>query len=1083
MAVKLFILFFLLISIIKVHGEHFKIDVLQEGSIEKNKLTLVKGRFSKIFIKFISDLETDITTQTTTIHFSDNEKFKLTEDNISIDTSKLRGVQTSIGIPCSAQFSEDELANGVIAKFNSDNTENFISYDIIISIKEEESTIKIEYSADTIPFKGVGGFFISSELRNVDQIIISHNFDEKFKNDFEIEGSEIDLLPNNEKFGHYNKITKYYSKTDNNIDGIEIQFTLKDEETISKCYKIENPAIKIKVSNTESISDTNNKKFPLIGSSYQREMWITSISSMLVPSFIDCVVISEGHEFPTNEQILANEPIESIPSSELKYIKQVIGPKHSNINFVSTTFNRLKEYKYKCIYQNNAYESSAKTSYEFIGDNRINYLRTNTVMPICLDFYFSSLENQDEFDLKISNYFRNSLLNPGNKTDFFSIKFSMRNIKDYYNDNTNILKSICGYIDGVSPEEITIDLKTKIKGISSKINNTLSSIQVNGKLEKTELISYTNLESYSLNLEVYEHSKDSLKLHIESKETTNNIVCDYLVTDESDKYKLSFNEKQRLIFDKSEKKEKLEFKFPSDKGFDQKKYYLVFKCNPLVGLDYLSSVIYTHRFIHSQENSFDCLTNLKSPQCVDINAKKKIFTDLPKMNIISNLATSIAKYEKGTFKDKSDILRSQSIFIAHASPKPATLQNFYQFLIFLQNYNCNYDDSYSTCRETKKKYQESVSPVFEKLFFTNDTLIEFYDSVKSNTTCVEYITMSFYILFLEGNNGDSFNKNSLNVFLKVYQKFVNEYSSVLGYMDERYKENDKYKKPIQNLFTLIIDNMQNIFTHMEADNLFNNKDITEDSKGSYVMQDEALRQYKKLFTSTLAPYYIKNNIKEETFENFKFYYRPLETITLRNLETVVEQAYSFGNIKVTIPINTLISEENIKGLVFYVYDRYPLLSMLSSKNYSQIITIRRYNQNNTITDEDISLFQSSSNTIKVSYYTKTLDESIANCLYFLNGNITNENIFTSVNSEDQTITCSANFLADIGLGNIIIPSSKGLSWWMILLICILCGGVLACLGYLGYSCFCSKKNNDNFNDLEKQGKILNDFSESQSNSK
>ena len=277
--------------------------------------------------------------------------------------------------------------------------------------------------------------------------------------------------------------------------------------------------------------------------------------------------------------------------------------------------------------------------------------------------------------------------------------------------------------------------------------------------------------------------------------------------------------------------------------------------------------------------------------------------------------------------------------------------------------------------------------------------------------------------------------------------------------------------------------MQNIFTHMEADNLFNNKDITEDSKGSYVMQDEALRQYKKLFTSTLAPYYIKNNIKEETFENFKFYYRPLETITLRNLETVVEQAYSFGNIKVTIPINTLISEENIKGLVFYVYDRYPLLSMLSSKNYSQIITIRRYNQNNTITDEDISLFQSSSNTIKVSYYTKTLDESIANCLYFLNGNITNENIFTSVNSEDQTITCSANFLADIGLGNIIIPSSKGLSWWMILLICILCGGVLACLGYLGYSCFCSKKNNDNFNDLEKQGKILNDFSESQSNSK
>ena len=101
----------------------------------------------------------------------------------------------------------------------------------------------------------------------------------------------------------------------------------------------------------------------------------------------------------------------------------------------------------------------------------------------------------------------------------------------------------------------------------------------------------------------------------------------------------------------------------------------------------------------------------------------------------------------------------------------------------------------------------------------------------------------------------------------------------------------------------------------------------------------------------------------------------------------------------------------------------------------------------------------------------------------MNGNITNENIATLVNSEDQTITCSANFLADIGLGNIIIPSSKGLSWWMILLICILCGGVLACLGYLGYSCFYSKKTNDNINDLEKQGKLLNDLSESQSNSK
>lgn len=1076
MEVKIFILLFFLISIRQVHG-NFNIDVIQEEAKERNKLTLIKGRYSKLFIRLTSNGNTDLSTALiSTIKFSD-ERFKLSDENITIDTSKLRGIQTNIGIPCSSSFNPEEMENGVTAWFKSENEDNFSSSNITIIIKEEITTIRIEHSAETIPFKGVGGFFISSELRNVDPIIISSDFDEKYKNDFGIESSEIDLKSNYEKFGHYNKITKYYSKTNKNIEGIEIKFKLQNEEVNSMCYKIENPTIKINVKNTETISNTNNKKFPLIGSTCKMEMWITSISSKLLPSFIDCAIISEDHDFPTNEQILAQEEIKGIPSSELKYIKQAIGTNHANINFVSTTFRRMKNYKYKCIYQNNAYESSAKTSFEFIGDNRINYLRTQKVKPICLNLYFSFLEKPDEFDVIIRNYLLNLIVNEQNMTDNFDFaytRFLTRNIQEYYNE-TLILKSICGYIDDVFSENMENKLDKTIQEFN---NSILSSANVNCKLEKNETVTYAGLETYSLNVEIYEHTKDKLVVNVESNEANNHILCDYLVLDENDTSKLILAENQRLVFDKSERKEKIEIKFPSDKDFDQKNYILVFNCSPLVGLDYFSSLIYTYRFTHSHENSFNCLTDLKVPQCVDISIKKKTFTGFPKLKFMD----SISEYKNNTFKEKSNKLQQQTNLLTSAAPELDALQHFYIFLFYMENYNCVFSTSYKTCRETKKKYQESVSPLFEKIFLSNNTLIELYDSIKKPQKILENIALSFYILFLEENNGDSFNQNSLNAFMNVYKKFVKEYSNILSYMEKKKKNDTQYKEAVQKLFPLIINNMQNIFTHMEADNLLNNKNITEDPKGSYVIQDETLKQYKKLLTSTLAPYYIKNNIHEETLENFKFYYRPLEQTTLRKLENKEELTYTLGDIKVTVPISTLISEEKIKGLVFYIYERYPLLSVLSSKKYSQIISIRRYNQNDTITDEDVSLFQSSTNSIKVTYSKATLDKVIPSCIYFMNENITHENITTTVNSKDETITCSAGFLADIGIENNDIPSPQDLDWWMILLICILCAGITACFVFLGYYCFFYKKKYNTLqNDIENQGKILNDVFDSQNN--
>ena len=177
-----------------------------DDSAKQDIITLVKGQYKEITILTTFEIETNQTEAETILSISDN-RFKISNGTIMINTSNKRVYHTYIGISCGAEISDEEYEKGIQLQYTTNNPEHFTIPVITVFVKKEKINFSLVQSALTIPKDGIGAFLLNESLFNVDEVQI--NFQTESTMFVYISFESMRIKPNANKYGYYTTIAKY----------------------------------------------------------------------------------------------------------------------------------------------------------------------------------------------------------------------------------------------------------------------------------------------------------------------------------------------------------------------------------------------------------------------------------------------------------------------------------------------------------------------------------------------------------------------------------------------------------------------------------------------------------------------------------------------------------------------------------------------------------------------------------------------------------------------------------------------------------------------------------------------------------
>ena len=185
MLTKLHITLLICFFIPFIQSYTYRVNLYADSQL--NNMTLTKGVYKSITIEIHpNDLTTPLVSGKTTLFISD-QRFKLSDGEIVVDTNKRRTYHTYLGISCNAEVTEEEMAEGIHFALSSSNGELFTVTSAIIIIEENVKNVDLIQSAMNIPYTGFGGFLLKSSLLNVDDITLSFSLPEESTQFFGVE--------------------------------------------------------------------------------------------------------------------------------------------------------------------------------------------------------------------------------------------------------------------------------------------------------------------------------------------------------------------------------------------------------------------------------------------------------------------------------------------------------------------------------------------------------------------------------------------------------------------------------------------------------------------------------------------------------------------------------------------------------------------------------------------------------------------------------------------------------------------------------------------------------------------------------
>ena len=965
MSLFLYILSLLVISVFPQH--QYYIAFSSPNQREDLKIELPRGVYTPITIEIIA-LDQSISTPITLELSTTDPRFHLSDGVIKINTNETRLVNTFLGIRCDTEFTTEELNDGMTVGITDAACSTCDYENQTMLISDAPNEFEIVLSSVNIPKLGFGVFSLSKSLYFTETIEINFEHDVQHPS-FRID-SPMTIFPHYHPDTYTNIMTKYYiTSTDINYTEVHITASIANKN-VENCYKLSlnSTSFLVLVEENSTPIDTKDKTIPLwfsTESTNDNSVYVSSINNKLIAdTLLSCVITDNSYPYPSTDDILSQNY--SLNNDQMRFFRLFFGDNVYNFRYEFNTLNRYIQYKYKCALENNRLNTSNGYSVDFFGSKRsINLIDAIEYKAQCLEFNFSSIQDENEFQEKLQTFTYTKLYrNESSFTENSCLNVRYNSFGSYYQEASGHIALLCIYPAGqcrylLNNETVDKNIED-VFSVLKDVNTLKTNLHLQSEVTFNSItdIDYPgNSNETMINVRIQENNKDFIIVDMEMK--TSNVrspfKCEYELSDlNSSSYSFSYM-------------------------FIMRNESTYFNC----------------------ENEEDKKTNA---YCLNNKANKLEFINVHKtLSYVQTLNEDVKAFDKVLFEFKEERIKSMLRTAQNDTNIIDLLKHLITLEEYLRKFNCmqskNGFDAYIAKKKEIQikgfeKYRDTIKQV-------TGTYIDFFKSLeKEQLQDVYYGIFMFFITVL--NNMDSVEDLQAKMLIKQLTAYIEPSQKVSELIQETLTEEEQtlFKEDLALLLLNFTLGYNDLITHCSRKGL---------------IADEKLDDIYLQFTTQVFENFITSGKYAIDNEKYRFKY---ET---NYAETNITTIESNSKIKVTVEIldKTTQNEMGIVGYSFVAFNEFE--AFLKEENRSSVadlmISVKPFFINNTLNKYALPI--NNNKTIKLTFDLSQIndDNKFTACYSVLyDGSLYTDNITSIYNKETSQLTCESQMFADFIIG-------------------------------------------------------------------
>lgn len=1026
MSLFLYILSLLVISVLSQF--QYKITFSSPNQREDRIIDLPRGVYTPITIEIIA-VDQSISTPTMLDLTTTDPRFHLSDSPIKITTEETRLVTTFLGIRCDTEFTEEELHGGITIGITDVNS-GICDYEKqTINVTDAQNEFEVVLSSVSIPKLGFGVFTLAKSLYFTDTIEVAFEHDVQHGS-FHIDGP-MTIFPHYHPDTYTNIMTKYYIDS-KDIDYTQIHITLSiANKNVEKCYKLSDRSTSflVLVEDDSTPINTKGKTIPLwfsTESTNDNSVYVHSINNKtIIDTLLSCVITDNSYPYPSTADILAQNY--TLNNDEMRFFRLFFGDDVYNFKYEFNTLNRYIQYKYKCALENNRLNTSEGYSVDFFGSRRsINLIDAIEYKAQCLEFNFSSIENENEFQEKLQTFTYTMLYrNESSFVENSCLNVRYNSFESYYQEASGHIALLCIYPAGqcrylLNNETVDKNIEDVFTSLKDK-DNLKAKLQLKSEVTFNAItdIDYPgNSNETMINVRLQENNKDYIIVDMEMK--TSNVrspfKCEYELSefkgDDPFYFKFYPEGQPAVIMFSKDYKIHNDIHIPYPEGTENKLHSLNFKCSYFPDIRDLNSSSYSfsYMFIMRNESTYFNCENEEDKKtnayCLSNKANTLEYINVHKTPVyVQTLNEDVKAFDKVLFEFKEERIKT----MLRAAQNETNMIDLLKYLItfeeYLRKYNCiQSKNGFDLCIANKKEMQikgfEKYRDTIKKV---EGTYIDYFKTLdKAQLQDVYYGILMYFITML--NNMDSVQDFQSRMLIKQLTAIIEPSRGISELIQETLTEEEKilFKEDLTLLLLNFTLGYNDLITHCSRKGL-----IADDKLDDVYLQ----------FTTQIFENFIVNGKYAINSEKYIFKY---ETNT-----TTIE---SNSNIKINIEVLDKETQDamGIVGYSFVAYNEFE--AFLNEANRSSVadlmISVKPFFNNNTLNKYELPIINNK--TIKLTFdLSQVNDVNRFNTCYSVmyNGSLYTDNIKTIYDSKKMQLTCTSTMFADfiIGTGTVSPP--------------------------------------------------------------
>lgn len=1011
------------------------INAFSPQTKETNKFILNPGEYTPIELNLTSFISGgNPTRELVKLKLEDSSGFfQLSQEEIEIDSRHNLKVKAYIGVSCETPVQSTTYTVKIVPTEES-KKDFYHSPDIEIGVTGKVSLLKsFEISKDVLSTGTFEMLFMLQPIYNVRPLEVSFvSVDAETNEEITTVIADPVTIPqfiSEDKLKHIK--TRFYAKSSEHS-----LVKLKIKES-SECFSFSPSEFEITVNDDKPIS-TKDKTLSIRAENTSPSTLHMTITSQIHPAIVYCAVVSEDLSFPNEEEIRNPKQYDK---TKMAFFSNFFVENTPVDDYTIKGLNREYNYKYKCIYENNA-------------ERRVNPDLVTTSIIESTDSF--SIKGSVPFYSKCGTWFVNTL-NTKELESFLidscnvafidpekifeengCVQCKARVINEIYNYENEAV-SICAETSTVctsfySTMEENQAFELFVSSVNSKEKLESKGFSYNITFEKV-LIEYdASPEIEDISIDYDSQTEDKLNFTASSS-LSYPIKCFYSLVSSSTTKREDLKKTNFFYLKSHENKTNLSVAFPG--GYDDNNYVLTFQCFSLPGASIVErSSTFDGFIINHSDISMRC--KLEESYYIDpycINLELDTFPELSSKDIFEDNTEYILELKKLKGYKKQLKFVNETLNKASEEPKPIDfiLQKISTASELIQYVKCQ-EGLYEDCIQKKRLFQKGI--------WTNINQVVRYDELDSiieaqdKNTCIRTVKLLPIAIFYSFNSAESIPNDNCLIYIN---NLLSKLPKIIDILKEKLKNDSDKDNTILDVSKLYIAMGVNSFKIEQF------SEISGDYSGkvnttTYLIDDTQLTDLVKQID--LLSNYLVLGKEKVIMNNFSFKTFELSSSRLRNLK---EEDTSISYKSEGIEINLDSSEIKGKGPITVtstIIKNSPVVSLLSRNKVSNIFTSVKL-----IDDSLTKIDTSNLKNFKIIYDVAhdNFNKDFKYCYeYIQRSNLFDASQIKSTFDESGLkTTCQIEHLGMVTIGNINLggvineEEEAGSNFWTILLIIVL----------------------------------------------